>query len=80
MARHEHEGIEYVDSAEACALLDIKPATLYAYVSRGRIASYRRGGGRSRLYRLRDVDDLRAFGPTRAAVVPPVDDWLPYVG
>ena len=74
------EGIDYVTAADACALLDVKPATLYAYVSRGRIDSYRKGGGRSRLYRLSDLERLTSLAPSRPHVVPRVDDWLPYIG
>jgi citrate synthase len=44
---------------EAAALLGVKPATLYAYVSRGLVSSVG-AGGRSRLYLRRDLERLRA--------------------
>jgi citrate synthase len=75
----EVDGVEYVGSADACALLDVKPATLYAYVSRGRVTSYRKGGGRSRLYRLADLERLTSLVPTHPPHVPRVDEWAPYV-
>ena len=47
---------EWIDRAEALALLGVKPQTLYAYVSRGRIEVRREAGGRRRsLYRAEDV-------------------------
>ena len=73
------DGVAYVTSADACALLDVKPATLYAYVSRGRIASWRRGTGRSRLYRLADLERMTSLAPSSPPFVPPVTDWMPYV-
>ena len=52
------DGEEYLTAQEACALLRVKPATLYAYVSRGLIASYRQGIKRMRLYRRHEVEGL----------------------
>ena len=40
------DGIEYLDGDEAARLLGVKKATLYAYVSRGIVQSYRQGVGR----------------------------------
>jgi len=51
-------GEEFLTAQEACALLGVKPATLYAYVSRGLIESYRQGIKRMRLYRRAQVEDL----------------------
>lgn len=56
-------GEEYLDVAEAALLLGVKPATLYAYVSRGVLPSFRQGVGRKRLYRRADVERLRAIKP-----------------
>jgi citrate synthase len=49
---------EYLTADEACALLDVKPATLYAYVSRGLVRSYKQGIRRRRLYRRSELEDL----------------------
>jgi excisionase family DNA binding protein len=72
------DGVEYLDVAEATALLGVKKATLYAYVSRGVLASYRMGVGRARLYRRADLEALRALRPSdefkEAAQAPPADD------
>lgn len=52
-----------IDARAACALLGVKPASLYAYVSRGLIRSLRVGHARQRLY---VGDDVRRLA-TRAA-------------
>jgi DNA-binding transcriptional MerR regulator len=58
------DGEEFLTAREASAVLDIKPATLYAYVSRGLLASYRQGIKRMRLYRREEVERLtRLRGP-----------------
>ena len=44
----EIHGEPYLSAAEACELLGVKPATLYAYVSRGVLQSYRQGIKRAR--------------------------------
>jgi citrate synthase len=76
---------EYLSADEACELLGVKPATLYAYVSRGRLRSYRRGIKRQRYYRraeveallrLRPSDELRPAG--RGTELPPAEQWIPY--
>ena len=43
--------VEYLEVGEAAALLGVKKATIYAYVSRGVLDSFRQGIGRKRLYR-----------------------------
>ena len=70
------DGEEFLTAAEASAALDIKPATLYAYVSRGLLASYRQGIKRMRLYRRAEVERLtRLRGPgDRAESGPPKED------
>lgn len=51
----------YVTASEAARILDVKPATIYAYVSRGLIRSVESGpGSRDRRYYAEDVDRLRA--------------------
>jgi citrate synthase len=61
------DGVEYLDVSEAATLLRIKKATLYAYVSRGLLRSYRQGVGRKRLYRRADLESLRTIRPSEAA-------------
>ncbi len=55
---------EYIDGDEAAALLGVKKATLYAYVSRGVLHSFKRGNGRRRVYRRADVEALRVLRPS----------------
>jgi excisionase family DNA binding protein len=57
------EGVEYLTADEAAEALGVKRETLYAYASRGRLRSYRRGTGRARLYR---ADEIRALTQIRA--------------
>ena len=66
-------GEEYLKVKEAARLLGVKPATLYAYVSRGVLRSYRQGIKRQRLYRRAEVKSLVQLAPsgTRAANVIP---------
>ena len=52
-----------VHGSEAAQLLGVKKATLYAYVSRGIVQSYRQGVGRHRLYRRDAIEQLRAVAP-----------------
>ena len=49
---------EYLTAAQACAVLGVKPATLYAYVSRGLVRSYKQGIRRQRLYRRSELEEL----------------------
>ncbi len=82
------EGQEFLTAEEACALLGIKPATLYAYVSRGMLNSYRQGIKRKRLYRREEVERLtRLRGPDgeregdddTLESQPRGAGWIPYV-
>jgi excisionase family DNA binding protein len=61
-------GIEYLDGDEAAALLGVKKATLYAYVSRGLFRSYKQGVGRKRLYQRADIEALRGIRPSPSAL------------
>ena len=70
------EGEEYFTAHEACAVLAIKPATLYAYVSRGRLRSYRLGIRRQRLYRRLEVEALARLAPSRELDLPHADSWV----
>ena len=58
------EGEEYLSVAEAARRLGIKRATLYAYVSRGVLHSYRQGIKRERLYRRAEIDGLLRVAPS----------------
>src|SRR5437764_11256038 len=57
------EGEEYYTAEEACLVLGVKPATLYSYVNRGMVTSYRQGIRRQRLYRRSEIDALLAVTP-----------------
>lgn len=75
---------EYLTAAEACAVLGVKPQTLYAYVSRGILRSYRQGMRRRRLYLRRDVEALvrlrpagrRGRGHALRLPLPPAEEWI----
>ena len=73
-------GEEYLTVEEAAARLGVKPATLYAYVSRGVLRSYRQGTQRQRLYRRTDVDGLRRLQPSAggslAPDIPFAESWI----
>jgi citrate synthase len=56
----------YVSRAEAVRILDIKPQTLYAYVSRGLIRSVRESGRRASLYSREDIKKVLARSQARA--------------
>jgi citrate synthase len=84
------EGEEYLTGNEAAALMGVKRETLYAYVSRGMLKSYRQGIKRQRLYRRAEVEDLLRLAPStgdgpaegpepraaRAAEVPLAESWI----
>jgi excisionase family DNA binding protein len=57
------DGERYLDSGEAARRLGVKRETLYAYVSRGLLRSYRQGIKRQRLYRQADVEELLRLAP-----------------
>lgn len=79
------DGEEFLTAREACDALGVKPATLYSYVSRGMLNSYRQGIKRMRLYRREDVEALtRLRGPDEGDddASPEDEDtraWIPYV-
>jgi citrate synthase len=60
-------GEEYMTVDEAARLLGVKRATLYAYVSRGVLRSYRQGIKRQRLYRRSEITGLIQLAPSGAA-------------
>jgi citrate synthase len=57
---------EWLTAEDACALLGIKRATLYAYASRGRVRSRASGGTRRRHYARTDLEQLRARREARS--------------
>lgn len=57
------DGIAYLTVDDACGLLGVKPATIYAYVSRGILRSYKQGIRRQRLYRRDEVEALLVIQP-----------------
>jgi excisionase family DNA binding protein len=58
------DGEQFLIVSEAAARLGVKPATIYAYVSRGILKSYRRGIKRQRLYRRAEVEALLRLAPS----------------
>ncbi len=73
----EIQGEPYLSATEACELLGVKPATLYAYVSRGVLKSYRQGIKRARLYRRGDVQRVLHLRPSRSPhTLPHAADWM----
>ncbi|HEY7347453.1 MAG TPA: helix-turn-helix domain-containing protein [Ktedonobacterales bacterium] len=63
-------GEEYLTAEEARGVLGVKAATLYAYVSRGLLASYRQGIKRQRLYKKSQVEALIGLRPGSKADEP----------
>jgi len=61
------DGEEYLTVDEAARLLGVKRATLYAYVSRSVLRSYRQGIKRQRLYRRSEIEGLLRLAPSGAA-------------
>ena len=79
------DGEQYLTGEEAASLLGIKRETLYAYVSRGYLKSYRQGIKRQLLYRRAEVEDLlrlSASSGERASVgvspedIPLAESWI----
>lgn len=72
-------GEEYYTAEEACAVLGVKLATLYAYVNRGLIRSYRQQVRRQRLYRKDEIDALLAVTPVErdenGPEIPHAETW-----
>ncbi|HJV56822.1 MAG TPA: helix-turn-helix domain-containing protein [Methylomirabilota bacterium] len=84
------DGEEYLAGEEAATLLGVKRETLYAYVSRGLLRSYRQGIKRQRLYRRSEIEALLRLAPSsadpaalaaearpaRPAEVPLAESWI----
>jgi len=78
------DGEEFLDSIEVVTLLGVKRATLYTYVSRGLLRSYKQRVGRQRLYKRSDVEALLAIhpdarggqeAPSQAPELPYAESW-----
>ena len=83
------EGEEYLTAEEARSLLGVKAATLYAYVSRGLLSSYRQGIKRQRLYKKSQIEaliglreagkaDAREHAGKDERQIPQAESWIPY--
>ena len=59
----ELEGEQYLDGDEASNYLGVKLSTLYAYVSRGILKSYKQGIKRQRLYKQSELEALLRLRP-----------------
>ena len=83
------DGEEYLTGDEAAGLLGVTRETLYAYVSRGTLKSYRQGIKRQRLYRRAEIEALLRLAPSigadpaasgrrggRPAEVPLAESWI----
>jgi len=81
VAAHPRDsGAQMLTASEAAAQLRVKLGTLYAYVSRGWLKSYRRKVGRQALYRRTDIEALRGvIAPergVRARSLPDAASWV----
>lgn len=90
----ELDGENYLDGEEASRLLGVKTSTLYAYVSRGILKSYKQGIKRQRLYKQAEIEALLRLRPSDAPLptasaentdtprrypeIPLAEDWVPY--
>jgi citrate synthase len=78
------EGEEYLTADEAAQLMGVKAATIYAYVSRGILQSYRQGMKRQRLYRRAEVEQLTRMTPSardaaasrKLPEIPLAESWI----
>ena len=67
----------FYTAKEACAALGVKLATLYSYVNRGLLTSYRQGIRRQRLYRRSEVNALLVITPVERDhdMIPLAETW-----
>ena len=85
----ELNGENYLDGREASHLLGVKLSTLYTYVSRGILKSYKQGIKRQRLYKQAELEALLCLRPSNTPSVKPSDqpspdlphaeDWVPNI-
>ena len=77
----ELDGENYLDGEEASRLLGVKTSTLYAYVSRGILKSYKQGIKRQRLYKQAELEALLRLRPSDTPLSSPAagdeDDSTP---
>ena len=66
----ELDGENYLNGQEASHLLGVKTSTLYAYVSRGILKSYRQGIKRQRLYKQAELEALLRLRPSDMPISP----------
>ncbi len=60
----ELDGEKYLDGDEASNFLGVKMSTLYTYVSRGILKSYKQGIKRQRLYKQAELESLLRLRPS----------------
>jgi len=71
----ELDGENYLDGVEASNLLGVKTSTLYAYVSRGILKSYKQGIKRQRLYKQAELEALLRLRPSDTPLsTPPTNE------
>ncbi len=88
----ELNGENYLNGHEASHLLGVKVSTLYTYVSRGIVKSYKQGIKRQRLYKQADLEALLHLHPSSTEPEPGVsqppapttelphaEEWVPNV-
>ena len=75
-ARDARDAQEWFTAGAAMARLGVKPQTLYAYVSRGILKSYRQGMRRQRLYRRAEVEALIRLDRGAGPEIPPAESWI----
>jgi len=88
----ELNGENYLDGREASHLLGVKLSTLYTYVSRGILRSYKQGIKRQRLYKQAELEALLRLRPSSDSAssfatqqgqdrdeLPHAEDWVPNI-
>lgn len=65
LSRFDNRPLGLLSSKQACELLQVKPATLYTYVSRGLIRKVAGRNQKERLYLTEDVESLAAKAEAR---------------
>jgi excisionase family DNA binding protein len=66
----ELNGENYLNGREASHLLGVKLSTLYTYVSRGILKSYKQGIKRQRLYKQAELEALLRLRPSNTPTPP----------
>jgi hypothetical protein len=83
----ELNGENYLNGHEASGFLGVKISTLYTYVSRGVLKSYKQGIKRQRLYKQTELEallrlrsstdtDQASLSPAQATELPYASDWM----